>query len=348
MYRKSLIGLSRQDDTPHYSEARPSRLPSRRTTAVKRAIFSFVLATLASLCFADGAISLSIRYYDKRVYYPDSDIAIKVSVTNGSPSTYRFKLAENRVYSMDFDVRTPANRQVDASDSFKRARSDSGPVFYRDVSIEPGEEYSFVESLSAYSSLKDPGTYAIQADFWPGLAPSTGAGGQAPLLSNVLMLSLRPTPPTAPTPLDSVKLETGEILRPEAIPPDEVVTRTIEARQRSRWNEFFLYLDLESLLRRSAELARSYDRQSDEGRRKMLDNFRADLQGKKGADSIVTLPKEFAIEETRYTANHGFVGVLEKFAEKGYTSVKEYSYELERRGDIWFIVGYSVVNKGTE
>ncbi len=315
---------------------------------MKRAFFSFALTALALLCFADGSINLSIRYYDKRVYYPDSDIAIKVSVTNASPSTYRFKLAENRVYSMDFDVRTPANRQIDASDSFKRARADSGPVFYRDVSIEPGEEYSFVESLSSYSALKDPGTYAIQASFWPDLAPSAGAGSQSPLLSNVLMLSLRPMPPAAPTPLDSIKLETGELLHPEAIPPDEVVTRTIEARQRSRWNEFFLYLDLESLLRRSAELARSYDRQSDEGRRRMLDNFRADLQGNKGADPIVTLPKEFSIEETRYTADHGIVSVLEKFAEKGYTSIKEYQYELERRGDIWFIVGYTVINKGTE
>lgn len=317
---------------------------------MKRALFSLALAALASLAFAAGGVSLSIRYYDKMVYYPDTDIAIKVSIANGSPSTYRFKLAENRIYSLDFDVRTPANRVVDASAAFKRARADSGPVFYRDVSIEPGEEYSFVESLSSYAAMTDPGTYAIQASFWPALAPSNGGGEQVPLVSNVLMLSLRPSPPpsASTSPLDSVRAETGEILKPEAIPPDEVVSRTIEARQRSRWNEFYLYLDLESLLKRSAELARSYNRQSDEGRRKMIDAFRASLQGQKSTDSIVTLPKEYSIEETRYTADHGFVTVLEKFAEKGYTSIKEYQYELERRGDIWYIVGYSVVNKGTE
>ena len=314
---------------------------------MKRVLFSLLAAALASLCFADG-VSLSIRFYDKRIYYPDRDITIKVSVANEGPTTYRFKLAENRVYSMDFDVRTPANRALDASDSFKRARSDSGPVFYRDVAIEPGEEYSFVETLSAYTALVDPGTYAVRASFYPGLAPSNGGDQTPPLLSNVLMLSVRPSPPGSPTPLDSIKAETGELLRPEAIPPDEVVTRTIEARQRSRWTEFFLYLDLESLLKRSADLARAYNRQSDEGRRRMVDTFRADLQGQKAADSIVTLPKEFTIEETRYTPDHGFVTVLEKFAEKGYTSVKEYQYELERRGDIWYIVGYTVVNKGTE
>lgn len=319
---------------------------------MKRALIALALLALAATAFADGGapggVSLSIRYYDKRIYYPDSDIAIKVSVTNGSPSTFRFKLAEDRVYSLDFDVRTPANRAVDAADSFKRARADSGPVFYRDVAIEPGEEYSFVESLGSYAAMKEPGTYAIQASFWPGLSPASGGDGSQPLLSNVLMLSLRPSPPPSPTPLDSVKLETGELLRPESIPPDQVVTRTIEARQRSRWTEFFLYLDLESLLKRSAELARSYNRQSDEGRRRMLDSFRTDLQGQKGADSIVTLPKEFTVEETRYTASHGFVTVLEKFAEKGYTSIKEYEYELERRGEVWYIVGYTVVNKGTE
>jgi len=315
---------------------------------VKRALFSLAMAVIAWLCFADGGITLSIRFYDKRVYYPDSEISIKVSIDNESASTYRFKLAENRVYSMDFDVRTPANRQIDSSDAFMRARSDSGPVFYRDVAIEPGEEYSFVESLASYAAVVEPGVYAVQASFWPALAPSNGGGDQTPLLSNVLMLSLRPPPPGSQTPAQAVEAETGEILRPLAIPPDEVVSRTIEARQRSRWTEFFLYLDLESLLKRSADLARSYDRSSDEGRRRMIDAYRTALQGQKGADSIVTLPKEYDIEETRYTSDHGFVDVLEKFAEKGYTSVKDYQYELERRGDIWYIVGYTVVNKGTE
>ena len=40
--------------------------------------------------------------------------------------------------------------------------------------------------------------------------------------------------------------------------------------------------------------------------------------------------------------------VIEKFDYHSYMMVKEYDYELVRRDNIWYIVGYSVLNKGTE
>jgi hypothetical protein len=39
---------------------------------------------------------------------------------------------------------------------------------------------------------------------------------------------------------------------------------------------------------------------------------------------------------------------MQKFDYDGFKMLKEYTYELERRDDIWFIVAYSVRNKGTE
>ncbi|MEI6388806.1 MAG: hypothetical protein WCQ50_19495, partial [Spirochaetota bacterium] len=212
----------------------------------------------------------------------------------------------------------------------------------------PGEEFSFVENLPGYVAISESGTFAIQASFWPDLAPRELSDLRKPLLSNVLMLSVRPASPGAPSASERIKAETGELLKPESIPPDEVVKRTIQARQRSRWNEFFLYLDLEAILRNSAELARSFNRESDEGRRKMIDRFKLDLQGSKVEAAITLIPSEYAVVETRYTENDGSVRVMERFAEKGYTSIKEYQYELRRREDLWFIVGYSVLNKGTE
>jgi len=42
------------------------------------------------------------------------------------------------------------------------------------------------------------------------------------------------------------------------------------------------------------------------------------------------------------------VRVLEKFESQQLRLVKEYSYELERRDGVWYIVGYTVLNKGSE
>ena len=223
-----------------------------------RAITAFVLALLVFPAFAE--VDVSIRFYDKRVYYPESEIAVKVSLANNGPSTFRFKLAENRMFSLAFDARTPANRHLDAAVGFKKSRGDSSPVFYREISVEPGEEYSFVERLESYIAISDAGTFAIQASFWPDLAPRGGDDKREPLNSNILVLSVRPSPAGLPSIVETIKRETGELLLPMAIAPDEVVSRTIEARQRSRWNEFFLYIDLESLLKKSPELARAYNR----------------------------------------------------------------------------------------
>jgi hypothetical protein len=312
-----------------------------------------------------GSIDLSIRFFDKRVYYPESEIPLKVTVSNNTARTWRFKLAEDRAYSVVFEARTPANRLLDAADDYKKALATQRPVFYREMAIEPGEEYSFVESLSRYVLIKEAGSYTIRASLFPelvaGAAPRGGADAAKPapgaspplpaalppILSNVLILSVRPSlglPPAS----DLISKEGGELLRPLPLPPDEVVSRTITARQRSRWNEFFLYLDVESLLTRSESRKRAFDRESDEGRRRLVERYKADLQANVVDVDIVTVPSSFEILETRYAGDRGRVRVLEKFQYRGFTMLKEYDYELARRDEIWYIEGYEVLNKGTE
>ena len=102
---------------------------------------ALLLAALA----AQADVTLSIRFFDKRIYFPGSEVPIMVTISNDTAETYRFKLADDRIYSLSFEARTPANRQLDLSDAFKVAMSRSEPVFYRELAIKPGEEYSFKE-----------------------------------------------------------------------------------------------------------------------------------------------------------------------------------------------------------
>jgi len=296
----------------------------------------------APLPQAAAGVELSIRFFDKRIYFPESDIPIRITIANNSGMSFRFKLADDRVHSLRFEARTPANRLLDPSDSYRLAMSDSRPMFYRELSLEPGEEYSFVESLGRYVRIEGPGSFFIAASLKPELE-----GPAAELRSNALALSVRPSPGLPPA-SDAIGAETGEILKAQAFPPDEVVRRTLAARQRGLWNEFFLYIDLESLLSRNEEQKRAYDRQSDEGRRRMLERYRSDLQAKVVDQDIVVIPYYVEVLETRYTPSRGIVRVLEKFESQQLRLVKEYSYELERRDGVWYIVGYTVLNKGSE
>jgi len=314
---------------------------------------------------AGTGIAFSIRYFDKRVYYLEQDpIFIQVTLTNNGPTPFRFRLADERAFSVDFDVRTATNKAVEAADLLIRKRSQSQQVFFRELSIEAGESFSFVEDLKDYAALKESGSYVVQAKIYPelyqnlestavssaGISPGrTLAATGMPLQSNRLTLSLRPRSITGPDgiPLE-LDVETNAILAREKLPPDEVISYTLTARQKGQWEKFFLYLDLEAMLSRDAYRKRQWNAESEEGRQRMLVRYRQDLQNSAIDGDISSIPMNFTIERTTHDGHKGSVSVLEYFKVGTYTEKKRYTWNLEKKDDIWTIVDYSVVNLGTE
>ncbi|QQO08301.1 hypothetical protein [Breznakiella homolactica] len=311
-------------------------------------IFFFILtAGGAPLFGAESDIDVSIRYFDKRVYYVKNDpILVQLTIANRGTSTYRFKLADERIFSVDFDIRTMANRAVNPTDILVRKRTQNQQVFFREVSVEPGESFSFIEDLRDYGSLDQAGSFIIQAKLYPELLKAPNA---PPIESNRLSLSLRPVPVSGPggVPL-AMDVETNAILVREKLSPDQVVDYLISARQKEQWEKFFLYLDLESMVMRDGVRRRQWLAESEEGRQRMLARYRAELQSAVVDGDISTIPIEYAIERTTYGAEEGTVTVLEKFRVGTYTERKRYTYFLRRKDDIWTVVDYTVLNLGTE
>jgi hypothetical protein len=308
-----------------------------------------VFCAVSLLPAAEAGIDFSIRYFDKRVYYLEKDpIFIQVTITNNSPYTYRFKLADERAFSVDFDVRTNSNRVVEAADILVRKRSQSQQVYFREVSVEPGESFSFVEDLKNYAALTQSGTYVVQAMIYPELYHIIKPESLG-ILSNRLALNIRPAlipgPDGIPLELD---VETNAVLVREKLPPDEVVTYMLTARQKSQWEKFFLYLDLEAMLIRDSYRKRQYNAESEEGRQRMISRYRQDLQNSVIDGDISLIPMNFSIERTVHNGQSGTVTALEYFRVGTYTEKKRYTWYLEKRDEIWTIVDYSVVNLGTE
>jgi hypothetical protein len=331
-------------------------------------LFLGVLSTLRA-----GDVTVTIRYFDKRIYYiqetingPSADIPggnfdpiyVQVTIANNSPSTYRFKLADERAFSVDFDIRTMSNRPVEAPERLIRKRTENRQVFFREVAVESGESFSFVENIRDYAHLNQSGSFIVQAKlypelFRPGEAALRGANGDtvytAPLESNRLSLSLRP--PVLPGP-GGIPLEmdtaTGALLVRDKLPPDQVIEYILTARQRSQWEKYFLYLDLESMISRDPVRRRQWLAESEEGRQRMLARYRTELQSAVIDGDIAAIPMDFQIERTTYNNEEGAVIVLEKFRIGNYTEKRRYTYYLRRRDDIWTVADYSVVNLGTE
>lgn len=292
--------------------------------------------------------SVSIQFYNRTMYYPgnaeENPVQVHIAIKNNGTESLRFKLADDRMFSLDFSVYTLTNSQLPQTDMLVRKRTTNQTVYFREISVDPGEEYAFVENLKDYIDIKDQSIYYVEMSFYPELYKSRYIS----LPSNRLTLQVSASPSAASSTAIAVRNDTAEIIQPEEISPDKVVEQTIIARQRTLWNQFFLYMDLEAMLERNDAARRRFRAASADDRARILSSYRADLMSSRIDGDIVSIPSQFEITKTTYSQTEGTVEVTEWFAYPTYRERKLYTYYLRLRDGIWLIYDYKVVNAGTE
>ncbi len=291
---------------------------------------------------------VSIKFHDRTMYYPGdaegNPVYIYVTVSNKGNDTLHFKIADDKMFSLDFIAFNVKKTQLPSTQSLIRKRTTNQTVYFRDIALEPGEEYSFRENLKDYLEIKDPSVYYVELRFYPELYRNK----ETVLSSNRLSLEVRPSPSVASSNLVPVEAESLITLTPEDISPDRVIERTIVARQKGLWDQFFLYMDLEEMLKRDPERNRKYLTSSADDRTEMLRAFKANLMMQRIDYDIVAVPAKFSIETTNYSQTEGTVKILEWFKNDNYFEKKRYTYFVRQRDGIWQIYDYAVDNLGTE
>ena len=283
--------------------------------------------------------SVTIRFYDKTVYYPgngqENPVLIRVTISNNTSDTMRFKLADNRIFSMDFNVVNSKNIRLEHTEEFIRKRSTNQPVFFREISLEPGEEYSFIENIKDYIEIPQSGIYYMDGYFYPELNRQTVMSSDNPYIkpvkSNRLTLEVRPSVGAASLSIVPTDPVTFDNLRRKQISPDQVITDTIIARQKNSWDEFFLYMDLEEMILRDSSLAKKFISESEDGRIRMIENYKISMRNKSAALDIIMVPNKFQIEKTAYTPTEGSVSVIQWFDYSTYSEKKRYTYYLHQK-----------------
>ena len=282
------------------------------------------------------------------MYYPDmtedNPIYVNVSIVNTGNETLRFKLADDRMFSLDFVAHTIKNTELPSTQNLIIKRSTNQTVYFRELSIEPGEAYSFVENVKDYIKFDEPSIYYLELKFYPELYKSKYTS----IDSNRLSLEIRPAPYAVASSMLPVEKKTASLLKPESISPDKVVEQTIIARQKSLWDQYFLYMDVQEMMLRNADQKRRYDNSSPDERARMLENYKSDLMQNRIDYDIVAVPEKFIIENTSYSQTDGTVTVTQWFKYPNFRQVKSYVYKVKQRDGIWQIYDYSVTNLGTE
>ena len=310
------------------------------------ALFAHSVAAQSSQDFSKAAVQ--IKFYDRTMYYPgsadDNPIFVQVSITNEGTDTLRFKLADDRMFSLDFTAYTIKNSTLPKTQDLIVKRSTNQTVYFRELALEAGESYSFIENVKKYIGFDEPSMYYLELNFYPELYKSR----QVAITSNRLSLDIRPAPSAASSTVLPVQNGTTTLLKPEAISPDLVVEQTIIARQKALWDQYFLYMDIEQMMIRNAEVQRRYRAASADERARLLESYKSDLMQNRIDYDIVAVPEKFEIENTSYSQLDGTVSVLEWFKYPNYREKKRYVYKVRKRDGIWQIYDYNVTNLGTE
>ncbi len=308
----------------------------------------FIVAPILLLAAQD--LDVRIYLYDEHVYFSDSEIQVHVTVENDTPETAHFRLAGDRRYNLGFEVRDHHNESLAESADFIIARS-TFQVFYRTVTLEPGERLSFIEPLRDYVDIPTNGTFTVQARFYPMLAGGgTGSDLSNYMISNPISLHVRPGFTAAIRTDQQIESVVDDRLVREDLSPDRVVTHLIQALQTGMWDRFFLYVDEESLYRSVPERDRAFRRMSEQMQLETVIAYREELQriAEEESDQLVLVPDEFTIIETSYTPTEGTVAVDSFFDEPTYRERRRYEYELLRRNNYWEVVDYRVVSLSRE
>ncbi|MBQ0003613.1 MAG: hypothetical protein KBT21_08745 [Treponema sp.] len=328
---------------------------------MKKIIYIFIafFAFFAHTLFAQSVIpssnipnydnaQVTIKFYDRTMYYPDSvkenPVYVHITICNKGNETLRFKLADDRMFSADFNAFNVKNVGLDQTVEIVRKRTTNQYVYFREIALETGEEYSFVENVKDYLQFTEPSIYYLELSFYPELYKSK----YIELKSNRLTLEIRPSPSASSSNFIPVQSQTAQILQPQPISPDKVVEQTIVARQKSLWDQFFLYFDLETMLKKDDLRKRKYQSASSKECAQMLYDFKTNLMAERIDTDIVAIPERFEITKTTYTATEGKVIVLEWFKNQNFYEKKQYTYFVQERDGIWQIYDYTVDNLGTE
>jgi len=341
--------------------------------SVKHAVSALMLLLVAVWGQAETApgVQFSLRYFNKEIYTndPDQAILLQVGLRNQGTSPVWFSLPSQPVFQLALTV-LPAGRTglaLPPADAFSENRFNNQPVFFRDVSILPGEEFNYTVNLRDFVDIDAPGVYTLQADFYPSLLPEfQGARGQTlrasmstaveshmavddtVLHSNILTLTVRPALPagSAPSLHENLDHAAQDYLKREALAPDGVVTYLLMARQAQEEAKFFLYLNTEALYKRAPQFRRTFLAAGEEDRHRILSEFQDELWRRE--ETLAKVPSAFEILNTSYTAKEATVTARLKFDAGDYLEMREYKYALQKNAGSWEIYDYQVRNLGSE
>lgn len=337
----------------------------------KFVLIGLLISCLARLGAQESDLQFSIRFYNKEIYtnLPEKPILIQVAIRNQGPNLVWFNMPSQSVFQLVFKVMSAGRTglYLPVNEKLKEARFSNQPIFFRDIVLQPEEEFSYVVNLKDFVDIEETGVYTVEAEFYPALVPGLQEAKKQSFLSqisqahdfsetslktllrsNILTLSVRPLLPSSMALVyqENMDEERQDYLQRENKNPDEVIRYLLKARQEEKRERFLLYFNFFELYQRAPGFRRSFLSLSAEEQSFALEGFKEDLW--KREEALIKVPSAFSILATSYTERDATVVAALEFDGGDYKENREYKYSLKRNNGYWEVVDYQVRLLGTE
>jgi len=287
-------------------------------------------------------VEVTIRFYNKQIYYLESPIIIEYQIVNNGSEPFLFITSFNKIFTFDFDIFTLSNRKVEHSRDYIVKRRQFEPVLNDEITLKHNEVYGVRIDISEWFDFQEQGEYLIKGIFYPNLITDP----EYKLISeNELYLDLNP--PYTEMYREKVRVAEIKKLKAESLPPYEVVEFILNALMEKDYEKYMLYIKLDKFVMQFENSRKKYLDAKDIDKPAVIEEFKQYLEGKNTLENIPfsdTMPTNFEIEETLIRKREAQVVVTEYFQYGRVTETKRYTYHLHLYGDKWLIENYDVVN----
>ncbi len=288
-----------------------------------------------------NGIIVKIDMANPKIFQQKDEILINVKIYNSSNEDKYMIIADEKRFSFDFKMVTMQNREIEHSSDYIISFHRIQPVFNNQIRLAPNEGFVYEVRLNDYFDLSNVGQYFIKCIYFPELKLNNS--NMNIINSNQLSINIRPESLKEEMILEEKAIEEEKKYYVTERSPDGVVDFTLNARMKEEWDKFFLYLDLEKLILTNNYYKNQYLKADVERQRDLIAQYKEYLK-KNTIDEISFLPTKFEIIKTEYTAGRGKVEVIEDFRYQDYNEQKYYTYFLNKKGNIWYIYSYEVMN----
>jgi len=323
---------------------------------MKRFLFFICYTFIFILCLSSQEVSyglfpdlvVKIELGNPKIYKEGDNIYLNVILLNKTNSVQSTYIAEDKKYSFDFSIVTTKNQEIRYRKEYVTHFNRVQNIYMSKISLMEEEGYIYKILLNDYYDLNMTGQFYVTGYFYPNLKVNDDRSNA--IKSNQLVINIREknfddryyantveVDDTNGSPVETLK----------KIPPDEVVDYMLSARMKRNWDKYFLYMNMDELIKTNNIFGRDFGKKNLEQQRELIKNYKEYLK-KDNINDINFLPHKFDIVKTTYSQTEAKVEVLVQFKSLDYIEQKYYTFFLRRNGEYWSVYSYEVMDMGVK